>query len=164
MYFAGQCFRSLTSEIKPMSSNKPALGKLDCTLRQPTTPTLFCPDLKVFLCADISAKHYPERLGLFLVVGAPRIFSGLWHVLQPLVDPFTRQKIKFLPCVSPPLRGTTGQAGLALFILVMKMAGCPAGFGQQRSRWLLPSSWHEYVPLKRYFIHEVIRRLPCPLA
>lgn len=47
---------------------------------------------------DISAKHYPERLGLFIVLGAPRIFGGLWHVLQPLVDPFTRAKIKFLPC------------------------------------------------------------------
>ena len=92
-----------------MSSHRPALGTLDCTLRQLTTPTLFCPELKHFLCADISAKHYPERLGLFLVVGAPRIFSGLWHVLQPLVDPFTRQKIKFLPCVSPPQRGMTGQ-------------------------------------------------------
>ncbi|KAK9843490.1 hypothetical protein WJX81_005667 [Elliptochloris bilobata] len=46
---------------------------------------------------EISARHYPERLGLFLVVGAPRIFSGLWHVLQPLVDPVTRAKIKFLP-------------------------------------------------------------------
>lgn len=48
--------------------------------------------------ADISARHYPERLGLFLVVGAPRIFGGLWRMLQPLVDPVTRAKIKFLPC------------------------------------------------------------------
>ena len=115
-----------------MSSHRPALGTLDCTLKQRTTPTLFCPDLKLFLCADISAKHYPERLGLFLVVGALRIFSGLWHVLQPLVDPFTRQKIKFLPCVSPPQKGVTGRQAWRCF--VMEVPGCPAGFGQQRTR------------------------------
>ena len=53
--------------------------------------------------ADISARQYPERLGTFLVVGAPRIFGGLWHMLQPLVDPVTRAKIKFLPCAAARL-------------------------------------------------------------
>ena len=65
-----------------------------------------------FACAaDISARHYPERLGLFLVVGAPRIFGGLWHMLQPLVDPVTRAKIKFLPCAA---------------VLLLCSASCPS--------------------------------------
>jgi hypothetical protein len=47
---------------------------------------------------ELSAKHYPERLGAFLVIGAPGIFSGLWSMLQPLVDPVSRKKIHMLPC------------------------------------------------------------------
>lgn len=45
---------------------------------------------------DLSAKHYPERLGAFLVIGAPFIFNGLWSVVQPLVDAATRKKIHML--------------------------------------------------------------------
>ena len=51
---------------------------------------------------DLSAKHYPERLGAFLVVGAPFLFNGLWSVVQPLVDAATRKKIHMLSC-APPL-------------------------------------------------------------
>ncbi len=46
---------------------------------------------------DLSAKHYPERLGAFLVVGAPFLFNGLWSVVQPLVDSATRKKIHMIP-------------------------------------------------------------------
>jgi hypothetical protein len=52
---------------------------------------------------ELSARHYPERLGAFLVVGAPFIFSGLWSVVQPLVDPVTRKKIHMLSWVPTPL-------------------------------------------------------------
>ena len=50
---------------------------------------------------DLSAKHYPERLGAFLVVGAPFLFNGLWSVVQPLVDAATRKKIHMLSCAAP---------------------------------------------------------------
>ena len=46
---------------------------------------------------DLSAKHYPERLGAFLVAGAPFLFNGLWSVVQPLVDGATRKKIHMIP-------------------------------------------------------------------
>lgn len=46
---------------------------------------------------DMSAQHYPERLAHFIVLDAPRLFSGLWHVLQPFVDPKTKKKIIFIP-------------------------------------------------------------------
>lgn len=50
---------------------------------------------KTFL--DVSAEHYPERLGLFLVVDAPKLFSVLWNAIKYWVDPKTFKKIRFLP-------------------------------------------------------------------
>ncbi|GLC70756.1 hypothetical protein PLESTF_001030000 [Pleodorina starrii] len=50
---------------------------------------------KLFL--DISAEHYPERLGLFLVVDAPSLFGLLWKAISHFVDPKTYKKIRFLP-------------------------------------------------------------------
>ncbi|GFR48901.1 hypothetical protein Agub_g10849 [Astrephomene gubernaculifera] len=50
---------------------------------------------KLFL--DISAEHYPERLGLFLVVDAPALFGLLWKAISAFVDPKTYKKIRFLP-------------------------------------------------------------------
>ena len=35
---------------------------------------------KAFL--DVSAKHYPERLGQFFVVDAPSVFSLLWKGIR----------------------------------------------------------------------------------
>uniref|UniRef100_A0A7S3VTL3 CRAL-TRIO domain-containing protein n=1 Tax=Dunaliella tertiolecta TaxID=3047 RepID=A0A7S3VTL3_DUNTE len=51
---------------------------------------------KAFL--EISAEHYPERLGLFIVAGAPALFGVLWKAISSFVDPKTHQKIRFLPC------------------------------------------------------------------
>lgn len=49
---------------------------------------------KMFL--DISEKHYPERLAEFFVISAPSMFNMLWNAIQPWVDPYTREKIRFL--------------------------------------------------------------------
>ena len=50
---------------------------------------------QIFL--EVSAKHYPERLGLFLIIDPPRIFRGLWRMLQPYIDPATKKKVAVLP-------------------------------------------------------------------
>lgn len=50
---------------------------------------------KLFL--DVSADHYPERLGLFLVVDAPKLFNVLWSAIEAWVDRKTHKKIRFLP-------------------------------------------------------------------
>ncbi|KAG2451320.1 hypothetical protein HYH02_003925 [Chlamydomonas schloesseri] len=50
---------------------------------------------KLFL--DISAEHYPERLGMFMIVDAPSLFGLLWKAIQSFVDPKTYKKIRFLP-------------------------------------------------------------------
>lgn len=49
---------------------------------------------KIFL--HLAADHYPERLGNFFLVDAPKIFSGLWNVISPFIDPKTKQKIEFV--------------------------------------------------------------------
>jgi len=50
---------------------------------------------KLFL--DLSAAHYPERLGQFLIMGAPTLFGALWKAVSPFVDRKTYGKIRFLP-------------------------------------------------------------------
>lgn len=49
---------------------------------------------KIFL--QIAADHYPERLGNFFIVDAPRLFSSLWSAISRFVDPKTKKKIQFL--------------------------------------------------------------------
>ena len=50
---------------------------------------------KTFL--QILADHYPERLARFFVVDAPSVFSQMWKLVSPFIDPKTRTKIAFLP-------------------------------------------------------------------
>jgi len=50
---------------------------------------------KAFL--EISAAHYPERLGQFVLLDAPPVFSMLWKAIKSLVDPKTYAKIRFVP-------------------------------------------------------------------
>lgn len=40
--------------------------------------------------------HYPERLGLAILIDAPMIFSGLWALLRPLLDENTSKKVVFV--------------------------------------------------------------------
>jgi CRAL/TRIO domain len=53
---------------------------------------------KAFL--ELASKHYPERLGMFVIIGAPVIFKGLYNALQPFLDPVTKQKILLIQCVT----------------------------------------------------------------
>mmetsp|Transcript_15117 Transcript_15117/g.32788 ORF Transcript_15117/g.32788 Transcript_15117/m.32788 type:complete len:312 (+) Transcript_15117:167-1102(+) len=46
---------------------------------------------------ELSADHYPERLGQLLVLDAPGILTPLWNMLKPFIDPVTHKKIRFLP-------------------------------------------------------------------
>mmetsp|Transcript_25162 Transcript_25162/g.51180 ORF Transcript_25162/g.51180 Transcript_25162/m.51180 type:complete len:295 (-) Transcript_25162:120-1004(-) len=44
---------------------------------------------------NLFSVYYPERLGLFVIVGAPRMFDALWKMVAPVLDPLTAQKIAF---------------------------------------------------------------------
>lgn len=39
--------------------------------------------------------YYPETLGTLIIHKAPWVFSGIWKVLAPLLDPVVRQKVQF---------------------------------------------------------------------
>jgi hypothetical protein len=40
--------------------------------------------------------RYPERLGVLLVINAPRVISILWRMISPLLDSVTKSKIKII--------------------------------------------------------------------
>ena len=48
--------------------------------------------LKVLASAD--QNHYPERMGVTLIINAPRAFGVVWSVVKPWLDPKTAEKIK----------------------------------------------------------------------
>ncbi|CAD7695124.1 unnamed protein product [Ostreobium quekettii] len=63
---------------------------------------------------DISAMHYPERLGVYLLVDTPKIFEALWTIVRPMVDPVTAKKLKFVTYdVKSKTKGAKLRASLA---------------------------------------------------
>ncbi|XP_068245914.1 uncharacterized protein [Palaemon carinicauda] len=61
---------------------------------------------------NILTDHYPERLGVGLILNAPYIFSACWAIIRSWMDENTSSKIKFIkghdqlsayidPCVIP---------------------------------------------------------------
>ena len=57
--------------------------------------------LQIFL--NLSAAHYPERLGTFFVVSAPSVFNTLWRAISHFIDPVTKQKVRLCwpPLMAP---------------------------------------------------------------
>jgi hypothetical protein len=49
---------------------------------------------RIFL--SLAGERYPERLGQFWVVDAPKLFSGLWSIIEKFIDPKTKEKIRFV--------------------------------------------------------------------
>ncbi len=48
---------------------------------------------------NILQSHYPERLGLALIINVPFFINAFFKVIMPFVDPITRNKVKFNPSV-----------------------------------------------------------------
>jgi hypothetical protein len=44
-------------------------------------------------------SHYPERLGLALIINVPFLITVFLNLIMPFVDPVTREKIKLNPKV-----------------------------------------------------------------
>ncbi|XP_049938521.1 uncharacterized protein LOC126412789 [Schistocerca serialis cubense] len=42
------------------------------------------------------SKHYPERLGICLILNAPAVFSTCWPVIRGWLDENTSRKVKFV--------------------------------------------------------------------
>lgn len=47
----------------------------------------------------ILQSHYPERLGLALIINVPFLVNAFFKVIMPFVDPITRNKVKFNPSI-----------------------------------------------------------------
>ncbi|CAG9859493.1 unnamed protein product [Phyllotreta striolata] len=42
------------------------------------------------------SRHYPERLGVCLIINSPALFSGCWAVIKGWLDENTTSKVKFV--------------------------------------------------------------------
>lgn len=54
-----------------------------------------------FLIGCLEA-YYPESLGQCIILNAPIIFSGVWKMIKPLLDPVVAAKISFLKIADLP--------------------------------------------------------------
>lgn len=48
---------------------------------------------------SILQNHYPERLGKAFLINIPFLLNAFFKLIMPLVDPVTREKVKFNPDV-----------------------------------------------------------------
>jgi hypothetical protein len=48
----------------------------------------------------IFQSHYPETLGHAVVYNAPGIFSAVWKIVKPMLDPAVREKVHFASSAS----------------------------------------------------------------
>lgn len=46
---------------------------------------------------NIIQSHYPERLGLALILNVPWILNAFFKLISPFIDPVTRAKMRFNP-------------------------------------------------------------------
>ena len=86
----------------------PRAGLRSCALTRSRTP----PSLAGVKACKILAKYYCERLGLGVIVEAPKLFSGLWRVMEPMLDPVTKAKVAFAP--GPDRKGQPGKKSARL--------------------------------------------------
>ena len=43
----------------------------------------------------IFESYYPETLGHALIYNAPTVFSAVWKIVKPMLDPVVREKVHF---------------------------------------------------------------------
>jgi len=46
--------------------------------------------------AYVLQRHYPERLGMGILLNPPHIFEAFWQIVKPFLDPRTARKVKFV--------------------------------------------------------------------
>lgn len=44
---------------------------------------------------NIFQSYYPETLGHAIVWNAPTVFSAVWKIVKPMLDPVVREKVAF---------------------------------------------------------------------
>jgi CRAL/TRIO domain len=58
-----------------------------------------CSERCLIQVINILQKHYPERLGKALIQNAPYFFALFYKLIEPFIDSYTRDKIRFSPNV-----------------------------------------------------------------
>lgn len=48
---------------------------------------------------NILQDHYPERLGVALILNVPFLLNAFYKLINPFIDPVSREKMKFNPRV-----------------------------------------------------------------
>lgn len=46
---------------------------------------------------NILQEHYPERLGLALIINVPFLLNAFYKLINPFIDPVSREKMQFNP-------------------------------------------------------------------
>ncbi|KAF8910658.1 CRAL-TRIO domain-containing protein [Gymnopilus junonius] len=83
---------------------------------------------------NILQNHYPERLGLALIINVPFLVNAFFKIVMSFVDPLTRQKVKFNPKIF--------QDGLLKEDMVMKEWG-----GNKDFEYVHEKYWPELVEI-----------------
>jgi len=79
---------SFSTSLKVTASS--SAGSVECSLQ-------LIPFVQVL---NILQDHYPERLGRAFVINVPFLLNAFYKMLNPFIDPVTREKLKFNPnCV-----------------------------------------------------------------
>ncbi|KAF4681336.1 hypothetical protein FOZ60_012244 [Perkinsus olseni] len=80
--------------------------------------------------AKVANDNYPEVLGTMFVVNAPFIFTAIWKVVSPMVDPITRSKIVVLGSnYKPTLHNVVDPESVAGFL---RRIYCPSWLERYR--------------------------------
>eukprot|EP00824_Muranothrix_gubernata_P013567 TRINITY_DN2822_c0_g1_i1.p1 TRINITY_DN2822_c0_g1~~TRINITY_DN2822_c0_g1_i1.p1 ORF type:complete len:295 (-),score=51.48 TRINITY_DN2822_c0_g1_i1:50-934(-) len=61
-------------------------------------------NIELRLARDLAStlqNHYPEQLGLLLIVHAPWVFRTFWNTIKTFVDPVTVRKVVFAKATTP---------------------------------------------------------------
>ncbi len=59
--------------------------------------TMRCIDYEIIKMAiAILQGNYPDTLGKLLIVDAPMIFTAVWAIIRPWLDPITANKVQFI--------------------------------------------------------------------
>ncbi|KAG8740783.1 hypothetical protein FRC10_003892 [Ceratobasidium sp. 414] len=80
-------------------SKNPALGTARTVCAMSMLPFANVLTVLHLQMLNILQNHYPERLGLALIINVPMLVNLFFKAIMPFVDPITRVKIKFNPNV-----------------------------------------------------------------
>ena len=96
---------------------------------------------------DILQNHYPERMHRAYICNPPFIFRSFWTLIQPFIDPVTKEKICFC----------SGKSGMERIVRDM-------GGPEIAAQMLEPCAGGTKANQRQFDSHEYLRKLPFDAA